>query len=63
MKTFPPYASGCFTIVSSDLAKLLAKPPMLPIKMVNDDAFFGILFSPFEVKKHDIFGLLFCYIC
>lgn len=35
MKHFPPYASGCFTIISADLAHLLAKPPIVPIKMVN----------------------------
>eukprot|EP00035_Acanthoeca_spectabilis_P019552 m.428767 g.428767 ORF g.428767 m.428767 type:complete len:356 (+) comp16875_c0_seq1:834-1901(+) len=51
MKHFPPYASGCFTIISADLAHLLAKPPIVPIKMVNDDAFFGILFFPFQVER------------
>lgn len=50
MKTFPPYASGCATIVTHDLAMLLGRPPIEPIKMVNDDAFLGILFFPFNIE-------------
>jgi hypothetical protein len=50
MKTFPPYASGCATVVTHDLAMLLGRPPIEPIKMVNDDAFFGILFFPFNIE-------------
>lgn len=35
MTHYPWYASGCFTVVSSDLARLLAHPPVAPIKMLN----------------------------
>eukprot|EP00040_Diaphanoeca_grandis_P044787 m.271867 g.271867 ORF g.271867 m.271867 type:complete len:413 (+) comp97819_c0_seq1:438-1676(+) len=46
---FPVYASGCATIISNDLAQLLANPPLTPMKMLNDDAFLGLLFLPFNV--------------
>lgn len=51
MRTFPPYASGVMTIITHDLAMLLGNPPIKQIKMVNDDAFFGILFFPFDVER------------
>jgi hypothetical protein len=48
---FPPYASGGGYVLTADLVKIVALPPVEPVLMTNEDAYLGIVMLPFNVKR------------
>jgi len=51
MRIFPPYASGAGYMVSADIARYIAKPPLEPLTMRNEDAYVGVSLLPYNITR------------
>eukprot|EP00729_Bicosta_minor_P013168 gene13168-22845_t len=49
--TYPPYMSGGGYVLGYDLVDLVANPRVQPVKMLNEDAYLGIVLLQFNVNR------------
>lgn len=48
---FSPYMSGAGYMISCDLVHVVSSPVLKPVKMLNEDAYMGIVLLPFNITR------------